>query len=527
MSGGLMAKLEPWLVVLLATTAATGCASERGAPRAAADAGQRDSGEIFDGSAEGQPDAEIEAGLTGSDASDSVAHDASSDGDDGKGHDDASDPQPVSEYCGDAIRDPVLEECDDGADAVDVCDETCRVTSAGLRQPDAGVSADVAWELGTGSHAAAAARDGFALTYVTHDEATSVWLQSFDAAGSRNGEPLNVGEDTLPVAAADPVIAAIGDSEYVCAWTEHSAGTPDVVVRRVVAGRATSESVTVHDASAGVQHEPELLWSGEELLVAWSSNDDVMIRRFDRSLVPIDDEEDLAATATFEGNVVLAHFNDSWAAAWREGDAGVERVRVRAGGRAWVTQTFSPAPAGDRPALVQLDESHLLLVHTVGTDPLGTGSASVGRLRHMVLRTDAVGEVLTTPLTALTALYADDTTLTQRRPTAVRVEEEVFIAWEQESPLADERSDEVLLQRLTWDDAELVQHDERALPEDGSTVGSQGNPKLAASPLFPGGAVILAWENVMAESGAGLLGDVMFTLRPVPLVDLAPSTETD
>ncbi|MGH8310258.1 MAG: hypothetical protein ACRETX_10765, partial [Steroidobacteraceae bacterium] len=60
-----------------------------------------------------------------------------------------------------------------------------------------------------------------------------------------------------------------------------------------------------------------MLWTGTELIVAWTDAGDVSCRRFSAALKPLDDEVALASTAASEGNVILAPFGGSWAAVWR------------------------------------------------------------------------------------------------------------------------------------------------------------------------------------------------------------------
>lgn len=444
---------------------------------------------------------------------------------------DGSEPHPVSEYCGDAIRDPELEECDDGpGDDDDLCTADCRVSNgfvveAGLPE-DAGVLGESERELGTGPHVAASGPDGFAVVYLERDARTVVRLQAFDRHGTRSGLELDVGVGTRPVAAANPVVAALPGGRYAVAWTEHGAGTPDIALRIVTPGTAPRGAVTYANAArGGPQQDADVLWTGDELVVAWSDSQDVRSRRFDASLAPLEEEQSLASSAALEGNITLARFASGWAAAWREGDLGFERVRVRAGNRSWFTQPFLPGPLGDRPGLVALDDEHLLLVHTVGTDPLGSGTANVGRLRVAVLRIGAPGGVTSQPWLPLHEPYASNVALAQRRPSATRVGDELFVTWEQESPRGDERSDEVLVQRLSWSaDAPnvLVSLEERVLQNNAPSAGDQRNPKLAPTPLFPGGALITLWEDHSRELPTRPVPEIVLGLRPVPFVDLAP-----
>jgi hypothetical protein len=436
---------------------------------------------------------------------------------------------PVSERCGDAIRDPLTEECDDGpGDASDACDEDCRAHPVQLG-PDvdgaSGAPSSISRELGLGPHVVSASKHGFAVTYVEQADGTSVWVQLFDARGGPRGGPIDVGDGTLPMLAASPVVAALPSGAFAVAWSETSGGMPDVAMR-LVDGPEEKDLGAVswpHDGRSGPQDQPDLLWTGSELIVAWSDRLDVKCRRFDESLEPLAQEQALGTTAGIESSVVLASFGTSWAAAWRAGDQGLERVRVVADGVGWVTPAGPPGPEGDRPTLLTLDDEHLLLVYTVGTDPLGSGTANVGRLRAAVLDTASPGEVDPELVVAIAAPYSTDDGLSQRRPGLVRVGDELFLVWESTSPLGDARANEILLQSLAWtpDDPELLSvTDERSVPTDAPTDGDQQNPRLGASPLFPGGALIVLFEDHTGSDITRPLPDVSLALRPIPWVTL-------
>ena len=70
-----------------------------------------------------------------------------------------------------------------------------------------------------------------------------------------------------------------------------------------------------------------------------------------------------------------------------------------------------------------------------------------------------------------------------------------------------------------------MQVDERALQEDAPTAGDQRNPKLAPTPLFPGGALVMLWEDHSSDLSGSPGSDIVLGLRPIPWVDL-PLTNT-
>lgn len=439
---------------------------------------------------------------------------------------------PVSKYCGDAIRDPVKEECDDGLGAsLDVCTPDCRVrdvpllSSSSPDDSDAAVSKVPKRLLGTGPHVASGLETGFAAVYVEYSGGVSVRMQIFDEVGGRKGLPIDVSANDEPVQEANPVVAALPDNRYAVAWTDGRLGTPDVRVRVVDAADGTKGSaITAHESTAGFQQDPDLLWTGSELIVAWTDLLDVKYRIFDDQLQPLGNEHYLASSGAIESSVTLARFGKGWAAAFRANNAGLDVIKVVAGRFSWTTQADQPGPTGDRPALVALDDKHLLLLFTRGTDPLATGSPSVGRLRVALLSTASPGTVTATDWTPLLSPYSSDETLAQRRPSAARAGDIAYVAWQSESPAGSSLSDEVFVARVDFDakNDSLIQQAEMALPLGQSRDGAQQNPRVGVSELFPYGALITLWEDAGAASG-NLEPELMIDFRPSPFVTLPAS----
>lgn len=430
---------------------------------------------------------------------------------------------PVSKYCGDAIRDPVLEECDDGpGTADDTCSPDCRVRSAPLLGADAGADSGTTQTLGDGVHVAAGFANGFGVVYLERtNERTRVKMQAFGEAGGRRGPALELGEGAMPLGEAHPVIAALPDERYAVAWTDGRAGTPDIQLTLIstAAGEARQgEPIAPHASSSGFQQDVDVLWTGSELIVAWTDLLDVKYRRFDASLRPLEGERALGDTSAIESSVALAAFGDAWAAAMRVNEEGLERIRVRAGARSWITQPEPLGPRGDRPALVALDDQHLLLLYTIGTDPLGSGSATLGRLRASVLSASAPGSVNSVPWLPLSA--PDAPGVAQQRPSAMRVGERIYVAWQSASMDEPAPGVRAFLSEVEFDaeTGELIQHDERTLPLAAAPSGSQANPRLGASALFPEGALITVWEDANAPV-------LQLDFRPSPFVTLPASMQ--
>jgi hypothetical protein len=427
----------------------------------------------------------------------------------------------VSEYCGDALRDPVLEPCDDGpGSGDDACSADCRVRTLPLlasdEDSDGGVAFELERSLGTSPHVAMGLETGFGVVYVERQQAASVWLQTHDQHGGRLGLPIEVSAGLAPADAANPAVAALPDLRYAVAFTDGSSGTPDVVARLIDAASGRLAAVrAVHDSSAGFQQDADLLWTGKELIVAWTDLLDVRYRAFSADLEPRGPARFLAAdSAAIESSVTLARFGAGWAAAYRANEDGFERVEVIAGSLSWRTAPAPPGPSGDRPALVELDAEHLLLLFTVGTDPLGGGSANVGRMRAALLSAASPGEVAAFDFVPLREPYASDVTLPQRRPSAARVGDRTYAAWESATPAGGTA---VFIAQLGFDrDSEiLLQHEELAQPLAGVGEAAERNPRIGVSQLFPEGALITLWEHALPRISEPR---IMLDYRPSPFV---------
>jgi hypothetical protein len=310
---------------------------------------------------------------------------------------------------------------------------------------------------------------------------------------------------------------------FVAAWNDLAGGSLDVTLRRVQAGDSTSVSgaVLANATVDGAQQDPDLLWTGAELVVAWTSEDVIFARRFDTNLAPVAAEQQLGLSREISGSVALARFGDGWAASFRAlGEDGEELVRVHTAFADFRVGPFLPGASVERPALVELDADHLLVVFTQGTDPLETGTPSVARLFGAVLDLAAPGDVAAFPLESHVAPY-DDETVAEARPTLARVADRLFLGWETESLAGSELASEVWLQELAWDlESGVVQSVERPVQATIPREDFQHAPAFAPSPLFPGGALALVFEHEIEDWPYSARPDIVFGLRPVPFVTL-------
>jgi hypothetical protein len=351
----------------------------------------------------------------------------------------------------------------------------------------------------------------------TIEDDSRIQVVVFDEHGKRDGDPFFVSQQAAPAVDANPAAAELPDSRFAVLWTDQGLGTLDVVVQVVSPQRAiVSPPRVVNQNTVGVQRDPDAIWIDNELVVAWTNGLDVAYRSLSGGATPLSAEQPLAATAEIESNVSLARFGNGWAAAWRAGIDGMERIRVRAGTFAWAVGPQLPGPEGDRPALVELDSNHLLLVFTDGTAPAG-GPASVGRLRGAILATGSPGNAEAFELSPLVEPYASDDSLAQRRPALARVGTRWFLGWQTQSPLGDALGQELWLAEMHWSGA-LTRLAEMPLAFGANRIGDQQSPVLAATPLFPAGALISVWEDASGELENRPVPDVLMSFRPVPFV---------
>ena len=432
---------------------------------------------------------------------------------------DASDDAPVSQVCGDAIRDPLTEECDDGnAISSDFC-SACFVQDV-LLVPgpgaDGGVPPKVSRRLGDGRHPVAGGDAGFAVAFVTALPApVTLGLSRFDSVGVPAGSPVTVASDASITAAAHPVVAALPGGKYAVAYTDLNADGDGlgVAVRSVDSG--VGPLVRVNTTKTFGQHDVDLIWTGTELVAAWVddsklpvSGADIRMRRFNASLAPVSSEEILANSPAQESGVALATFGNAWAAAWRSALAGTETIVVKSTNASWSVAVAAPGPAEDKPALAELDATHLLLVFSEGTP---------ARLRGAILDTGSQG-VSSFPITPAVAPYSTDASLAQSHPNAVRAGSRLFVAWRSALVPADPKAEELWLKELAWTSPTLdLSKAEIMLPRWPSHLkDDQRRPALAAA---AGGALATAWDDYGRVFGS-VEGtpDVVAELIPLPLL---------
>ncbi|MBK8994132.1 MAG: hypothetical protein IPM35_00060 [Myxococcales bacterium] len=439
---------------------------------------------------------------------------------------DASTDAPVSQFCGDGIRDPLTEECDDGnASASDSC-SGCFVQDV-LLVPgpgsDGGVPPKVSRRMGDGRHPVAGGDSGFAVAFVTSIPApVTLGLLAFDSVGVPASAPVTVAADASVTASAHPVVAALPGAKYAVAYTDLNADGDGLGIALRTVDAATKQVgalVRANTAKTLGQHDVDAVWTGTELVAAWVddsklpiSGADVRMRRFNASLAPVSSEEILANGPAQESGVVLATFGSGWAAAWRSALAGTETIVVKTTGASWTVAVTAPGPAEDKPALAELDATHLLLVFSEGTP---------ARLRGVILDT---GSQSVNPFSIAPAVspYSTDASLAQSHPNTVRAGSRLFVAWRSALVPGDPKAEELWLKELAWTSPTLdLSKVEITLPRWPSHLADdQRRPALAA---VGGGALATAWDDYGRVFGS-VEGtpDVVAELIPLPILRLPP-----
>jgi hypothetical protein len=429
-------------------------------------------------------------------------------------------PYGISTTCGDGILGVggSVEECDDGsagaAGAPDGCTDACQTRDQPIVPPNA-LGAER--YLGNGRHPVAGNADrGFIATFVEAGmDEPAVGATLFDIWGKPQHRVV-VSEGAMPLYDANPVAAELPDGDYAVAWTDLDGDGSDlgVALRRVKADGTLGGLGVANQGREFSQLEPDLLWTGTQLIAVWVDYADALTapdlryRVFDGNLSPQSGDLSLASSILPEAGVALAPFNGGWAAAYREGQFdGTELIVVKVGDESFEVGPVLGGPINDRPALTELDATHLLVTFSAGTDPGATGVYNVPRLRYAVIDTESSEPPALTSLDPLDDVYSTDDQVAQASPSAVKaLDGAIYVAWRSKARPGDASGDQTWIKRLSWDptlETKLaVGEAEVLIPRlcEGS-FGDQRSPTLAPVGLPPFGALAIAWDDYSQSQG--------------------------
>ncbi|HKY38031.1 MAG TPA: hypothetical protein VJN18_18945, partial [Polyangiaceae bacterium] len=421
-------------------------------------------------------------------------------------------PYGTSTECGDAIVGPD-EECDDGDGGAptgpDACTDECQTRDeAGGPGPMMDEPSTDRY-LGAGRHPVSGLEDGFITTYVqAGGDEPAIGATLFNIWG-QPAHYVTASEGASPIYEANPVAAALPDGSYAVAWGDFDGDGSDlgVVVRRVMADGELGPLMAANAQRELSQLNPDILWTGSQLVVAWEdysdafNGPDLRYRVFDENLIPASGDSTLAETDLPEAAVALAAFDGGWAAAYREGAAdGAEYIVVKAADKAFRIGPVFGGPLDDRPALVELDATHLLVVFSAGTDPGTTGIYNTPRLRYSVIDTQGSLTPAFSAFDPLDLVFTAEHQTAHLNPAVARHDEGIYVAWRSEARPGDAAGDQIWLKFMRWqagDPPRLdIEEPELLIPRtcDGS-AGDQRRPALATTALPPGGALAIAWDD--------------------------------
>lgn len=429
----------------------------------------------------------------------------------------------VSLRCGDRIfgkdQNGYQEECDDGDEGSDACAAECQTRDQPILPSSSGVpEARRSHYLGVGRHPVAAGDDGFVVSFIdTTDQTPGVSASIYNRYGQRQKTGL-VSVGANPVVDANPVVAELPGGAYAIAWTDFDGDGSDlgIALRRINAEHQLGALSFANAEREFSQRDADLIWDGTQLVAAWvdfsdaATGPDIRLRTFDADLRPTSGDVSLADSALPEANVALAKVAGGWCAAYREGSPdGAEYLVVKSSGNVTRVGPLLGGPITDRPALVELDETHVLVAFSEGRSA-AEGPANFARLSYAVV--DRTQSVTLTPqaLAPLDGLWTRSPAASQFSPAAASGADGVYLAWRSEALPGDAAGDQLWLKYLGWaapasggPKSLRVSETELLLPRTcEESVGDQRLPALAATSLPPHGGLAVAWEDYGGTQGA-------------------------
>jgi hypothetical protein len=407
--------------------------------------------------------------------------------------------------------------------------------SAGMSGAGGAVVMGAPHSLGDGRHPLATGAQTTAAAF--QDESTFALEVS---VFGMHGEPLgwwpSVSTASDDIQGANPVVAAVADGTYVLAWTDFDGDGDESGVAMRLFDPATGPIGNISHANVTTsfsQYDPDVLALADgTLVVAWTDGSDalngpdVRLRRFSSTLDPLGGESTLANTPDVESDVVLGAFAGSWAAAWRVASNGMESLgATMAGGVSWTVGPFVSAPVDDRPALVALDATHLLLVHTEGVDVDGDGLADGSKLSYVVLDTATPGTTASHDFPADSSGLASG--VWSSHPAAVRSGSDIYVAWRSAAVPGSARGEDLWLGKLAIDTSQWTVSIPTANPEiplprsTSHNLGDQRHPALASGTWCSESSLVAVWEDEGLTLGAAEgAPDVLFEQLPEPILRL-------
>jgi len=379
--------------------------------------------------------------------------------------------------------------------------------------------------LGAGRHPLAAGCNANAVVFAesTNDSA-ALYLSTFNSSGQAMSS-VRVAEPH--VSSPDPGVAALPGDDFVVAWTDFDDDELGILLRKVVGGVVQGKPVLANEDPAFSQSASDIVFDGTHLVVAWTDSHDPVngpdlhYRLFTPELQPLTGDQVLAATATVEDNVVLAGRNGHWAAAWRAGSQGMETIEVQSGSSHWTVGPFSPGATDNRPDLIFLDETHLAVAFTMGTDPGATGVANVARVHAAILDPATPGLTASFAIPPAQDPYSSARAIEQTQPSLVLRPSEIVVSWHSGAAPGDAKGEELWLRHVPYsvasDGAITLDPSHVEVPlvrTAAQRVGDQSAFRMIATSAL-GGGLIAAWQDQARTFGSSAgAPDVVLQFMP-------------
>jgi cysteine-rich repeat protein len=492
------------------------------APDAGADSEPETDAELGDDTG-AEPDADPDAGREPDAAIDAEAppDDAAADG------------PPEDPVCGDGWRDPATEECDDGSGSSppDFCSADCRVQEMPVLASATPIPSGSRY-LGDGRHPIAAGEAGFLVAFVETAAPIQVLARAFGPNGNALGDALVLDSGPTAISVADPVAAALPGGRYAVAWTYLTQdGFRDIALSIVDPAKGPGPRIRANATILQNQVAPDILWSGQELLVAWEdysrfdvTGRDIVYRRFDSAGRALAGEQVLARSAVNDLDIALTTRSGGWAAAWQIGELTGSRIGIQAGAKQWSVGPYPWPPAVEVVAITDVGADHLFVAFVIGGLSGGTP-----RLHATFVDTASPPGPLTHfPIEPLAPDYAGNPALGQTHPALARAGNRIYLAWRSARILGSTQGEEVWLKEIAWSTPpagaalELdLSSEEIPLPRwPEHRKGDQVSPALAPTPT---GSLVAAWRDHGQTFGTAGRPEVVVELLPLPVLRLAPA----
>jgi cysteine-rich repeat protein len=365
--------------------------------------------------------------------------------------------------------------------------------------------------IGAGRHPLVAGCNTLAVAFSEGSEQSGLYLSTF----TPSGQPISSAQVAQTnVSAPEPCVAVLPGDDFVVTWTDFDDDELGVSLRKVVGGVPQGEIVIANEDAAFSQSGPDVIFDGNNLVVAWTDSHDpangpdLHYRLFTPELKPLTGDQVLAATGAAEDDVVLAGRNGHWAAAWRSGSQGKETIEVQSGASHWTVGPFFPGAANDRPDLIFLDETHLAVAFTMGTDPDNTGVANVPRLHAAVLDPNTPGATQSFALMPAQLPYSSEPARAQTQPNLVLASDHVLVAWRSEAKSGEHIGSELWSKRVPFTvsgDTITLDPSLAELPlikTDAQREGDQESFRMVATTLWPSGGIATVWDDSSRSFGA-------------------------